>query len=279
MRSQPEKHVLVVGGARGIGRIVVDALIARGERPLVVDRDESELVKRKAEWGEKAGTLRMDLTNRDEVANALTWVKNQAGMLDVVVMTAAVHSTYPVEYLPDEVIDRVLDVNLVSHIRFVRDMIPMIRQGGRIITVSSVSAGVGIPMESIYSVSKAGLELFYECMSIELSYKDIRCVIIQPGNVNTGFNETGNDYKPVGNPFIDDLYKKVVERTNSRHGIPPEQVARAIMNSIQDKSPSLCVLVGGNAIKAHWAKRLLGRDMALKILKKMMGGDERIRNR
>lgn len=51
------------------------------------------------------------------------------------------------------------------------------------------------------------------------------------------------------------------------------------MNSIQYKNPSLCVLVGGNAIKAHWAKRLLGRDMALKILKKMMGGEERIRDR
>jgi NAD(P)-dependent dehydrogenase (short-subunit alcohol dehydrogenase family) len=270
MRGQPEKNVLVVGGARGIGRMVVELLIAGGERPVVVDYDEAELGKRKAEWGEKGKTLRMDLTNRDEAVRVLEWVRSQAGMLDVVVMTAAVHSTYPVEYLPDEVIDRVLDVNLVSHIRFVRDVIPLIRQGGRIITVSSVSAGIGIPMESIYSVSKAGLELFYECMSIELSYKDIRCVIIQPGNVNTGFNETGNDYKPVGNPFIDDLYKKVVERTNSRYGIPPAQVARAIMNSIRNKNPRLCVLVGGNAIKAHWAKRLFGRDMALKILKKMM---------
>jgi NAD(P)-dependent dehydrogenase (short-subunit alcohol dehydrogenase family) len=270
MRNQSGQDILVVGGACGIGRIVAEMLIVEDERPLVVDRDEVALNKRKDEWGEKGQALRMDLTNREEVAHALTWVKSQAGMLDIVVITAAIHSTYPVEYLPDEVLDRVLDVNLVSHIRFVRDIIPMIRQGGRIITVSSVSAGVGIPMESIYSASKAGLELFYECLSIELSYKDIRCVIIQPGNVNTGFNEKGNDYRPVGNRFIDGLYKKVVERTNSRYGIPPEQVARAIMKSIRDRNPSLCVLVGGNAIKAHWAKRLLGRDRALKLIKKMM---------
>jgi NAD(P)-dependent dehydrogenase (short-subunit alcohol dehydrogenase family) len=268
--SRSGLNVLIVGGAHGIGRVVAELLIAEGERPLVVDRDEHELIKRKAEWGSTCSTIRMDLTNRDDVGQTLEWVKNQSGMLDVVVMTAAVHSCCPIEYLPDVVIDRVLDVNLVSHIRFVRDIIPLVRQGGRIITVSSVSAGVGIPMESIYSASKAGLELFYECMSIELSYKGIRCVIIQPGNVNTGFNETGNDYKPVGNPFIDGLYEKIVDRTNSRYGIPPDQVARAIVASIRSKNPSLCIVVGGNAVKAHWAKRLLGRDLALKVLKKMM---------
>jgi NAD(P)-dependent dehydrogenase (short-subunit alcohol dehydrogenase family) len=238
---------------------------------LVVDRDESELRKCQTAWGTKAGTLTMDLTDRDAVRRALVWAKEQVGALDGVIVTAAVHSTYPVEYLPDDVIERVLDVNLISHIRFIRDVIPLIRQGGRIITVSSLSAGVGIPMESVYSASKAGLELFYECMSVELSYKDIRCVIIQPGNVNTGFNETGNDYTPKGNPFIDSLYRKIVERTNSRYGIPPERVARAVVDSIRTKNPKLCVVVGGNAIKAHWAKRLLGRDLALKLVRRAMG--------
>ena len=125
-------------------------------------------------------------------------------------------------------------------------------------------------MESVYSAAKAGLELFFESLSYELAYKDIRCVVIQSGNVNTGFNETGNDYKPVGNPYIDDLYRKVVARIDSRYGIPPETVAGAILNSIRRKNPQLCVIVGGNAIKAHWAKRLLGRNLALKVLKKVM---------
>lgn len=267
----PGRNVLVVGAARGIGRVTVELLLNEGDRPLVLDRDQPELDRRQAEWGAKVATYTMDLTRRDEVARALAWARSQ-GPLDAVVMNAAIHSTYPIEYLPDDVLDRVLDVNLVSHIRFVRDVIPLIRPGGRMVAVSSVSAGVGIPMEAIYSASKAGLELFYECLSLELAYKNIKCVIIQPGNVNTGFNETGNDYKPVGNPALDDLYKKILERTDSRFGIPPEQVARAIVKSIHSRNPSLCVVVGLNALKAHWAKRLLGRDLALKVLKKVMCG-------
>jgi NAD(P)-dependent dehydrogenase (short-subunit alcohol dehydrogenase family) len=269
--SQPGKSVLIVGGARGIGRTAVDLLIARGDQLLVVDRDGAELGMRQTEWGGKAKTFRMDMTNRDEVRSTLDWLKSQASFLDSVVLTAGVHSTYPVEYVPDEVIDRVFEVNLVSQIRFIRDVIPFIRQGGRIITVSSVSACVGIPMESVYAASKAGLELFFESMNIELSYKNIRCVIVQPGNVNTGFNETGNDYKPVGNPYIDDLYTKIVAKTNSRFGIPPAMVARAIVESIHRDRPPICVVVGGNAIKAHWAKRLLGRDLAQQVLKRVMG--------
>jgi NAD(P)-dependent dehydrogenase (short-subunit alcohol dehydrogenase family) len=269
--SQPGKTVLIVGGARGIGRVAVDLLVARGDHPLVVDRDGAELGIRQTEWSGKVKTFRMDITNRDEVRCALDWVKSQVGLLDSVVVTAGVHSTYPVEYLSDEVIHRVLDVNLVSQIRFIRDVIPVIRQGGRIVTVSSVSACVGIPMESVYAASKAGLELFFESMNIELSYKNIRCVIVQPGNVNTGFNETGNDYKPVGNRYIDDLYMKIVTQTNSRFGIPPAMVARAIVESIHRDRPPICVVVGGNANKAHWAKRLLGRDLAQQVLKRVMG--------
>ncbi len=270
MTSSSKKQILVVGGAHGIGRMSVDRLIALGHHLLVVDRDQQELAKCRAEWGAGVETRGMDLTDREAVRGALHWVKERAGVVDAAVMTAAVHNTHPVEYLPDDLIDQVLEVNLVAQIKFLRDVIPLVRAGGRIIVVSSVSAGVGIPMESLYSASKAGLELFCECMSLELSYKDIRCVIIQPGNVNTGFNETGNSYRPVGNPFIDGLYRKILERTHSRYGIPPERVARAIVDSITRRNPKLCVLVGGNAIKAHWAKRLLGRDIALMIVKKMM---------
>ena len=61
----------------------------------------------------------------------------------------------------------------------------------------------------MYSASKAGLELFYESLSLELAYKQIKCSIVQPGNVNTGFNETGNDYEPIGNEFDVNLVSHV----------------------------------------------------------------------
>ena len=265
------RNVLIVGGASGIGRITSELLLEQHYQLFVADNNEQKLNEYREQWDGRCKTFLMDISKQDSVRRCLSWIRNNEGALDVVVITAGVHCTYPVEYIPDEVIDRVVDVNLVSHVKFVRDVIPIIRDGGRIIAVSSLSATVGIPMQSMYSASKAGLELFYESLSLELAYKQIKCSIVQPGNVNTGFNETGNDYEPIGNEYIDRVYNKVLERIGSRHGMSPKTVAHSILRAIAARNPKLCYVVGANAVKAHWAKRLLGRDLSMKVLGKVFG--------
>ena len=168
-------------------------------------------------------------------------------------------------------IDSVLNVNLGSHIKLVRDFLPLMNEGGKIIGVSSIAAQVGIPMSSLYSASKAGLEMFYESLSAELAHRGIRCSIIQPGNVNTGFNETGNDYQNQGDAALNDRYAKVVKRIHSRYGMNPESVAQVIARVLASSHPKICYVVGLNALKAHWAKRLLGRDLALRLLTQFFG--------
>ena len=123
-------------------------------------------------------------------------------------------------------------------------------------------------MSSIYSASKAGLEGFYESMSTELAYRKIKAILIHPGNVNTGFNETGNEYCPTGNLFIDTGYQKVVSGIDSSKGMHPNDVAKIIVRARQTRSPKFCYVVGINALKAYWAKRLLGRELALKLMAK-----------
>ena len=126
-------------------------------------------------------------------------------------------------------------------------------------------------MSSMYSASKAGMEGFYESLSIEVSYRKIKAILIHPGNVNTGFNETGNLYRPTGNQFIDEKYSRVVSKIDSSHGIMPEVVANTIIKAITSKSPKFCNIVGSNAWKAYCAKRLLCRSFALKLMAKYFG--------
>ena len=264
-----QKRILIVGGASGIGHESVELLLSNGLHPIIADNNEERLKECQNKWPGSCRFIHLDIANQSSVKDGLNRISEYVGTLDAVVITAAIHSCYPIEYLTDEVIDRVMNVNLVAQIKFIRDIIPLINEGGRIITISSVSAGVGIPMESMYCASKAGLEVFFEALSVELSYKGIKVVIVQPGNVNTGFNETGNDYRPSGNKFLDEMYTKVLDKTQSKYGIPPKKVAEIVYNAIFCNRPKLCYLAGINAMKAHWAKRLLGRDLAIKILAKM----------
>ena len=262
--------VAVFGAAGGIGRETVSMLLSKGEYGvLAADRNRDELDA----LGQREGleTLKLDITDRQGVLEMVGRLESAGRRLRSVVVSAAVHSTHPAEHLTDEIIDHVLDVNLSSHIKLIRDLIPLVVEGGSIIGVSSIAACVGVPMSSMYSASKWGLEGFYESLYAEVSARGINVSVVHPGNVDTGFNETGNTWKAEGDSILERRYRSVVSRIDSRYGIDPRQVARVIVGIISKKRPRFCYVVGGNARKANWAKKLLGRDLALRLMSRFFG--------
>lgn len=251
---------LVVGAAGGIGRETALLLSAGGYTTHAVDRKAFDIPGVK--------TALLDIASREEVRR---YARGFSQPLDALIVSAAVHSTHPVEHLPDEMVDSVLDINLNSHIKLVRDFLPRMKDGGSIVGISSIAACVGVPMSSLYSASKAGLEGFYESLRTEIGYRGIRVSIIHPGNVNTGFNETGNTYPAPGETYTDRHYRAVVKGIDSSLGISPLKVARTTVKVLGKQNPRFCYVVGMNARKANWAKKLLGRDLAIKLMGKFFG--------
>lgn len=253
---------VVIGSAGGIGKCTAEKL-SGSFRVLGVDLKKGELPG--------VESFQVDITDRDAVRNLVSTLTDRGDKVAALVVSAAVHSTHPVEFLPDDLVDTVVDINLVSHIKLVRDFLPVVQDGGSIIGVSSIAACVGVPMSSLYSASKRGLEGFYESLRTELAYRKIRVSVIHPGNVNTGFNETGNSYTPEGHPGVDEHYREVVGRIDSRFGIAPDKVAGVIQQVMHREHPRFCYVVGLNALKANWARKLLGRDLALWLMGKFFG--------
>lgn len=262
------RKILIIGGANGVGRATTEQLLAQtNDELIVIDRDQKKLSEIQARAKRNFETLVLDMTDRAGVLKMASLL----GKIDALVICAAIHSSYPAEYLSDEMIDQVLNINLTAQIKLIRDLLPLIPKGGKIIGVSSIAAGLGVPMESLYSASKAGLEAFFESLAVELTYRKIAVSVIHPGNINTGFNEKGNDYKPTGNKVVDEGYKRVVSGIDSSKGMPPQDVANVIIKALNSKKPKFGYIVGLNAIKATWAKRILGRNFALKLMAKYFG--------
>lgn len=268
------KKVLIVGGGSGIGKALAEKLLKENYHITITDLSKTKLESvaslLRTTRPELLSTISFDMTDRKATVEALNQIKPSDGF-DCIVISAGAHSAFPVEYMTDDVIDRLIDVNLTAHVKLVRDVLPIIKDGGRIIGLSSIAAVLGIPMSSLYSASKAGLEGFYESLSTEVSYRNIKTILIQSGNVNTGFNETGNDYHPTGNAFIDKGYSRVLSSIDSSKGMNPEIVANVILKAIKSPVPQFCYVVGINALKAHWAKKVLGRGLALKVMAKYFG--------
>ena len=258
------RNVLIVGAAHGIGKYSLHLLAKAGFTPYVIDRDESAV----SHLTDAAESFAIDLQDRVAVHSLVKNFRLRGLRFHAVVITAGVHSTHPIEFLPDEVIDNVIAVNFAAHAKFVRDIVPLVEAQGRIVGVSSIGATVGLPMSSVYSASKAALEVFYESLATEMRRSSIFAVIIQPGNVNTGFNETGNNFTSGGDEETKQDYQNIIAKIDSSLGMSPNKVARAILKAVTVRSPRLCYVVGINALKAYLARRILGRHITVALLRR-----------
>lgn len=266
MPDLKEQKIVVMGGAKGIGKALCETLAAGGAELHILDIEDEFPV-----LGPKVIGHKIDMTDRSAVARFFQDCASNNIAFDAAVIAAAVHGGCPAEKMPDSFIDQVIDVNLSSHMAFVRELIPQMRPSGRIVAISSNCAEVGIPMEAAYAATKAGLERFYEALAIETSDRKLKPIVVQVGNVNTGFNETGNVYSPTSTGFTDDAYRKVISKIDSSNGMPPAVVARDISRLLTMAKPPFRELIGMNAKKTYWARRLLGTEMSLKLVSGVFG--------
>jgi 3-oxoacyl-[acyl-carrier protein] reductase len=190
------RRVLVTGGSRGIGRAVSMRLAADGFHVVInfVSRAaaaEETAAAIRATGGE-ADLLRFDVADRAETRAALAAEMERAGPFYGVVLNAGVRADAPFPSIDDAGWDRVLRTNLDGFYNVVQPLVmPMVRarQGGRVVTLSSVSGVVGNRGQVNYSASKAGLIGATRSLAIELAKRKITVNSVAPGLIETEMTE------------------------------------------------------------------------------------------
>lgn len=179
------QRVLVTAGASGIGRGIARAFAAAGAKVFVCDIDEAALETLTSELP-GVGTIRCDVSKRAEnermVAAALQWL----GGLDVLVNNAGIAGpTVPVEEVPPDEWDRVVQVNLTAAFDVTRLSIPALKRSaaGVVIVMSSAAGRFGYPNRVAYAATKWGLVGFTKTLAMELGGFGIRANAILPGTV------------------------------------------------------------------------------------------------
>ena len=135
--------------------------------------------------------MQLDVTDAQAIDAAVTRVIDTCNRIDVLVNNAGIAGLAALEEMPDAEIDRMMQVNFIAPVRLSRAVLPTMRaQGhGRIIMVSSLSALVGLPGETIYSASKAALEAMAEGLRYEVDRFNISVSVIEPGLFNTAMQD------------------------------------------------------------------------------------------
>ena len=175
--SDRTRHILITGASRGIGaRIAID-LASDGHRVIAASRSG-------ARPDGDAGApniepIAMDVTDEVSVETAL----GKADELSAVICNAGVGWFAPLEVMPETSFEQTIATNLVGATRVIRHALPLLRENGdgRVIAISSLSAISGLPGESAYCASKAGLEAAMESLRYEVEPVGVGVSIIQPG--------------------------------------------------------------------------------------------------
>jgi all-trans-retinol dehydrogenase (NAD+) len=194
MTALHNKHVLVTGGASGIGRLIALGCARVGGSVTIWDLD-AEGGQRTALEASEAGAssahaFACDVSDREQVYARAGETRAAAGDVDVLVNNAGVVSGRPLLELPDERIERTFAVNTLALFWTTKAFLPAMkaRGSGHVVTVASAAGLVGTARETDYAASKFAAVGFNEALRQELrrSARGVRTTVVCPFYVDTG---------------------------------------------------------------------------------------------
>ncbi|TKI08867.1 SDR family oxidoreductase [Martelella alba] len=183
------KTWLITGASSGLGRLMCEMLLARGDRVFASVRREAALDDMRRQYGDLLQVMVLDLSMTTTIKPTVESAFAQAGRIDIVVSNAAYGLFGAAEELSDDQIELQIATNLIGSIQLIRAAIPFLRQqgGGRIVQVSSEGGQIAYPGFSVYHASKWGIEGFVEAVRQEVAASGIDFLLVEPGPTATRF--------------------------------------------------------------------------------------------
>jgi len=184
------KVALVTGSSRGIGAGIIAAFGQLGAR-CVVNYVDDAAGRNKADADRVAAPLagarvmQCDVGDPEQVRAMMEQTYQELGGLDILVNNAGVLQDRTIKKMTLEEWENVLRVDLTGAFNCIQHVTPILRSGGRIVNISSVSGQLGLFGQANYSASKAGLIALTKVAARELARQNITANAVAPGFIDT----------------------------------------------------------------------------------------------
>lgn len=187
--SSPRTVALVTGGSRGIGAAISRRLAADGHAVAINyagRREEADaLAAELVSAGGQAIALQADVADPQAVSRLFDAVEARFEGIDVVVNSAGVLQLAPLSATDDALFDRVTAINLKGAFNVLRESARRVRDGGRIVALSTSVVGLKLENYGVYAASKAAVETLTAILSKELRGRGITVNAVAPGPTAT----------------------------------------------------------------------------------------------
>ena len=262
---------LITGASSGIGKETAKALLAKGYRVYGAAR-RVEQMKDLEELG--ATILGMDVSKEEDIQSAVEQIKREQGGIDVLINNAGYGIQGSMEDTLIEDGRALFDVNLFGLARLTQLALPSMRRkgAGRIINVSSAAGRTYVPLASWYVASKYALEGWSDCLRNELAPFGIQVVIIEPGSIETEFDEVSlrrMEERAGDGPYAD-MTRRFIAKTSDIGGSHPSVISNAILHAIESKKPKSRYVAGKMAKPSILMLKWLGDGFYDRMLASML---------
>jgi 3-oxoacyl-[acyl-carrier protein] reductase len=189
MTSENNKVAIVTGASRGIGAAVAERLAADGFTVVVNysgSEKEAEALARKIEAaGGRALTAKADVSNAEAVRLMFRTAEAAFGGVDVIVNNAGIMPVSSISDTDDATFDKLVSVNFKGTFNMLREAAKHLRNGGRIINISTTVIGLRTPGYGVYAGTKAAVEAMTSVLANEMRGRNITVNSVAPGPTST----------------------------------------------------------------------------------------------
>lgn len=256
-----EKIWFITGAARGFGRIWAEAALARGDKVAATARNAGALGALVERYGDRVLPLALDVTDAQQVADAVAQAHLYFGRLDVVLNNAGYALVGAIEEAKIDDVKAEFETNFFGMLRVIQSVLPLLRsQGsGHILGVSSVAGIVAGPISGFYNASKWAVEALHDSLAQEVAGFGIQVTLIEPGAYATDFASPASLKISEGLDAYAALRQEAFERGAAMEFGEPQATAQAVLQVVDADKPPLRLFLGTEGmpvVRAAYAARL-----------------------
>jgi short-subunit dehydrogenase len=230
------KVVLITGASSGIGKVTAEYLLQKGYKVYGTSRNPKP-------DNFNFPIIPLEVTDIISIENAIQYILDKDGRIDVLINNAGRGITGPIEETPSDEISKAFETNFFGAVEVMKSVMPVMREqkSGLIINITSIAGYTGLPYRGIYSACKSALEIVTESIRMEVKEFGIKVTNIAPGDIATNIVE-GRYHTPIRNdsPYKES-YQKNLNLMNSHvtEGLDPVEMAKVVERVIEKTNPKI----------------------------------------
>jgi|HigsolmetaAR205D_1030408.scaffolds.fasta_scaffold01104_2 3-oxoacyl-[acyl-carrier protein] reductase len=184
------KTALVLASSQGLGKAIATRLVEEGADVMITSRNEEKLIdvanQLNALGKGKAAFIKTDITSKEEISRLVNQTIKEFGKIDLLVNNAGGPPAGGFEQMTDEDWQNAFELNLLSYIRTIREILPHMKQrGGKIVNIASSSVKEPIPGLILSNTFRLGIVGLTKTLATEFAKYNILINTASPGRIAT----------------------------------------------------------------------------------------------